>query len=114
MEGMDPVYLLMMGNTKIIHDDYLVKIYDLKGSTSKNRNENVNEDFCKNTYCLKDLNIMNILKKEILIKFHSTEIKGILKRMARDLNVLSKLNLMDYSLLFCISFNPKYVEFYND
>lgn len=32
--------------------------------------------------------------------------------MARDLNVLSKLNLMDYSMLFCISFNPKYVEFY--
>jgi len=114
MEGMDPVYLLLMGNTKKIHNDYVVKIYDLKGSTSKNRNEKVNEDFCKNTYCLKDHNIMNILKTEILVKFNKSETKGILKRMARDLNVLSKLNLMDYSMLLCISFNPKYVELFND
>jgi len=63
MEGMDPVYLLLMGNTKRIDNDYVVKIYDLKGSTSNNRNEKVNEDFCKNTHCLKDHNIMNILKK---------------------------------------------------
>ena len=114
MEGMDPCYLLLMGNTKKIDNDYVVKIYDLKGSTSKNRNEKVNEDWVKNTYCLKDHNLMNILKKEILIKFNQTEIKGVLKRMARDLNVLSKLNLMDYSMLFCISFNPKYVELYQD
>jgi len=63
MEGMDPVYLLLMGNTKMIDNDYVVKIYDLKVSTSNNRNEKVNEDFCKNTHCLKDHNIMNILKK---------------------------------------------------
>lgn len=109
---MDPVYLLLMGNTKRIQNEYIVKLYDLKGSTSDNRNEKVNENFVKNTYCLKDINIMNTLKNEILVKFHNSEIKGILKRMARDLNVLSKLNLMDYSLLFCISFNPKFVELY--
>ena len=34
--------------------------------------------------------------------------------MARDLNILSKLNLMDYSLLFCVSFNPNYVKKYPD
>lgn len=52
-----------MGNTKRISNDYVVKIYDLKGSTSKNRNEKVNEDWVKNTFVLKDHNIMNILKK---------------------------------------------------
>jgi hypothetical protein len=34
MEDLDPVYLILMGNTKRIGDDYIKKIYDLKGSLS--------------------------------------------------------------------------------
>jgi hypothetical protein len=32
MEDLDPVYLILMGNTKKIPDEYVRKIYDLKGS----------------------------------------------------------------------------------
>jgi len=33
--------------------------------------------------------------------------------MGLDICLLNKFNLMDYSLLFCIEYNPRYVEMYS-
>lgn len=35
MEDQEPVYLILMGNSKKCDNDFIKKIYDLKGSISK-------------------------------------------------------------------------------
>lgn len=132
MEGLDPVYLILMGNTKRIHNDFIKKIYDLKGSLSgrevlcpgcdkktkcllgKGRGtENDHhpfEAFFKNTACLKDINFLNLHKDEVVMKFHRATAKRVAKQLMRDVVLLSNFGLMDYSLLFVVSFNPKYVQ----
>ena len=50
---MDPVYLIIMGNTKQIPNKYIKKIYDLKGSMVK-RIVKGDENTFKHTACLKD------------------------------------------------------------
>jgi len=53
MDDMDPVYLILMGNTKQIDDKYIKKVYDLKGSMIKRIVKGEEKDF-KHTACLKD------------------------------------------------------------
>lgn len=77
MEGMVPVYLLLMGNTKKIDNIYVKKIYDLKGSMSHRLVQGNEADF-KNTDCLKDLNILNIIQEEVLIKFSEEDARTIM------------------------------------
>lgn len=113
MEGMVPVYLLLMGNTKKIDNMYVKKIYDLKGSLAHRLVDGKESDF-KNTECLKDLNLLNIINDEVLMKFSASDAKIIMRKIAQDVGLLSQFNLMDYSLLFCISFNPRYVDKYPD
>ena len=57
MDYMDPVYFILMGNTKQIGNEYIKKLYDLKGSMVK-RIVNGDEADFKNTACLKDQNIL--------------------------------------------------------
>lgn len=136
MEGLDPVYLILMGNSKQIHNDYIKKIYDLKGSLSgrevlcpgcdkrtkclfgKGRgtenDQHPFEQFFKNTSCLKDINFLNLHKDEVVMKFHRATAKRVAKQLMRDVVLLSNFGLMDYSLLFVVSFNPKYVEKHRD
>jgi hypothetical protein len=53
MDYLDPVYLILMGNTKQIENKYIKKMYDLKGSMVKRITKGEEKDF-KNTECLKD------------------------------------------------------------
>ena len=57
MDEMDPVYLILMGNTKQIDDKYIKKVYDLKGSMVKRIVKGEEKEF-KHTACLKDQNIL--------------------------------------------------------
>lgn len=113
MDEMAPVYLLLMGNTKRIDNSYVKKIYDLKGSLDK-RVVKGNEASFKNTECLKDINILNLKEKEVLVKFSPKQRRHIMTKIAQGVGLLSQFNLMDYSLLFCVSFNPRYIEMYPD
>lgn len=53
MDDMDPVYLILMGNTKQIENKYIKKVYDLKGSMVKRIVKGEEASF-KHTACLKD------------------------------------------------------------
>jgi len=48
------------------------------------------------------------------LKFAHEDIDKIFEQMALDLKMLEIYNLMDYSLLFVISFNPAYVNKFKD
>lgn len=108
-----------MGNTKQVKDQYIRKVYDLKGSLA-NREVKIPKDktqehvalfeSCfKNTSCLKDLNLLNFLKHEVFLKFGARQTKEILEKMMKDVVLLSNFGLMDYSLLFVVAFNKDYV-----
>ena len=109
MDNMDPVYFILMGNTKQIDNKYIKKMYDLKGSMVKRIVKGNESDF-KNTACLKDQNIMKFQKDEIFLKFSSHDREEIIHQMAFDASLLSLFNLMDYSLLFVVAYNPRFVE----
>lgn len=109
MDDMNTVYLILMGNTKPIEDKYIKKTYDLKGSMVKRIVKGDEKDF-KNNAVLKDKNILHLQDEEIILKFSEKDKKGIIDRMAKDVSLLSLFNLMDYSLLFTIAYNPNFVE----
>ena len=109
LEGQDPVYLILMGNTKKIPDHCVRRIYDLKGSLVQREVKGKESSF-KNTACLKDINILNLQDQEVILKFDKeTQIK-VMKQMSSDVRLLNRFGLMDYSLLFVIAFNPNYVK----
>ena len=109
MDYMDPVYFILMGNTKQIGNEYIKKLYDLKGSMVK-RIVNGDEADFKNTACLKDQNILKFQKDEILLKFDKKDIEKIVKQMQHDVSLLKFFNLMDYSLLFVAAYNPEFIK----
>jgi len=117
MEMQDPVFLILMGNTKKIDNKYIRKVYDLKGSMIKREvkakeKPTIFEGNFKNTDCLKDLNLKNLLKELVALKFSKNDKDEILEKLRKDVTLLSQFNLMDYSLLFVIAFNPNYVNEY--
>lgn len=42
--------------------------------------------------------------------FQKEDIGKIMKQMALDISLMNQFNLMDYSLLFCVEYNPEYVK----
>lgn len=107
MDDKEPVYLLMMGNTKPCEKVYIKKLFDLKGSMVQRE---TTKDLDKNTMALKDMNLLNLTKNEAFIRMYPEDIHHILDIMAYDISLVSQFNLMDYSLLFTVAFNPLYVE----
>ena len=88
---MDPVYLILMGNTKQIENKYIKKVYDLKGSMVKRivkMKEGKTEKDFKHTACLKDQNILAFQKEEIFLKFQEKDKQKIIDRMEYDLSLL--------------------------
>lgn len=167
LESLDPVYLILMGNTKQIDSEYVRKIYDLKGSlvkreapcpkcdlsigcrgkgqvsksseevarlqkkyeqftifTAQEKTDKVEEELKKNTHgfeeyfkntaCLKDVNLLNLLKQEVVMKMWKDDPKRLASVMAGDVVLLDNFGLMDYSLLLTVAFNPKYVAAHPD
>ena len=88
MELQDPQFLILMGNTKQIDDNYIKKMYDLKGSLEKRVVKGEEKDF-KNTACLKDINILSLVKNENLINFCSEDIQRVMKKIQYDATLLS-------------------------
>jgi hypothetical protein len=72
MEDQDPVYLILMGNSKKCDDDFIKKVYDLKGSMSKRKVFKEKEK--KNTAVLKDKNLLHLKKQEKCILFQTEDI----------------------------------------
>ena len=107
MDDKQPVYVLMMGNTKPCQKQYIKKMFDLKGSMVQRETFH---DLDKNTNALKDLNLLNLSKDEAFLRMYSEDIKQILDMIGKDVSLVSQFNLMDYSLLFTVAFNPLYVE----
>ena len=80
-------------------------MFDLKGSTV-NREVKITKKI-KNTSTLKDLNLQYIKKHQAalnndFIKFSKADLDSINNQLKRDLTMLQKFRLMDYSLLFAI------------
>lgn len=59
MENMEPVNLILMGNTKKSNDKMIEHVFDLKGSYV---NREVKGKNLKNTATLKDVNLIELKK----------------------------------------------------
>ena len=63
MEDMEPVHLILMGNTKKCEDKNIEHVFDLKGSFV---NREVIGKNLKNTATLKDLNLLNLCREKVV------------------------------------------------
>jgi len=109
MEDVEPVHLILMGNTKKSNDKNIVNVFDLKGSFI---HREVKEKNLKPTATLKDINLLEICKKTILLNFRDHDIKEINEIIERDAELLRSHNLMDYSLLFAVEKNEAFMRMY--
>ena len=112
MDEQDPVYLILMGNSKKCEDEYVKKIFDLKGSMVKREVRMEEGKPFKNTAVLKDKNFLQLKKDEKTLLFQEQDIKSLITQIGLDISLLNHFNLMDYSLLFVIEYNPKYVKLF--
>lgn len=71
MEDVEPVSLILMGNTKKSNDKMIEHIFDLKGSFI---NREVKGKDIKNTATLKDINLLNLQKEKIVINLNSSSL----------------------------------------
>ena len=74
MEEVEPVHLILMGNTKRSNDTNIINIFDLKGSFV---HRFVEEKNLKNTSTLKDINLLNACKEKILLRFRKEDQREI-------------------------------------
>lgn len=101
-----PVYLVLMGNTKNTPDKFVKYCFDLKGSmVSREVHGTV-----KNTYCLKDKNVLKLKDKEIFLRFRQDDVRKVRHQIALDVSLLKLYNLMDYSLLLCVQYRKDYIK----
>lgn len=59
MEDIEPISLILMGNTKQSNDKLIEHVFDLKGSIVHREVKNAHK--LKNTATLKDLNLLSLL-----------------------------------------------------
>lgn len=109
MDDQTPVYLILMGNSKQCKDKHIKRIFDLKGSMVK-REVDGDMDAFKNTEVLKDKNFLKLKKKNSCLQFRDQDRSKIIEQLGLDITLLQQFNLMDYSLLFVIEYNPAYAE----
>jgi hypothetical protein len=108
MEEIEPVHLILMGNTKKSNDKLIEHVFDLKGSFI---NREVRGKNLKNTATLKDINLLNICKDKWMLRFTQADILEINHILEKDSMLLRAHNVMDYSLLFAVELNPAYSQF---
>lgn len=65
MEEIEPVHLILMGNTKKSNDKLIEHVFDLKGSFV-NREVKSKGRILKNTATLKDINLLNLCKEKLV------------------------------------------------
>lgn len=109
MEDIAPVSLVLMGNTKNTDDIKIEHVFDLKGSLFNREVKGKNH---KNTATLKDINLLNLCKEKILLRFSRKDQRAIINELERDGRMLERHNIMDYSLLFAIEKNTEFTRRY--
>ncbi|CAI2386238.1 unnamed protein product [Moneuplotes crassus] len=105
-EKLTPVHLILMGNTCTLQGKKLKYMFDLKGSFV-NRETKVGKVH-KPSQTLKDINLLNLKMQENFLKFTKVDADKIMERMKKDVPILKRGNIMDYSLLLAIEENPNY------
>jgi 1-phosphatidylinositol-4-phosphate 5-kinase len=108
MEEIEPVHLILMGNTKKSNDKLIEHVFDLKGSFI---NREVKGKNLKNTATLKDINLLNLCKDKMMLRFNPADIEEINHILEKDSMLLRAHNVMDYSLLLGVENNPAYSMF---
>lgn len=105
-EKLQPVRLILMDNTVALQGKKLQYIFDLKGSFA-NRESKMNKVH-NPSHTLKDINLLNIKMNKNILKFKPDDAQRIIDTINRDVPILEKGNIMDYSLLLAIEDNPDY------
>ena len=107
-EKLVPVHLILMDNTIRLsgEGEKLKYIFDLKGSlvsreTKMKKRHNP-------TSVLKDVNLLEIKRRENILKFFPEDRKTIISNIKKDVIMLRNSGIMDYSLLLAIEENPHY------
>lgn len=72
MDETDPVYLILMGNSKKCENNHIKSIFDLKGSMVKRE---VPGDKHENTSVLKDKNFLKLKGEEKCLMFRKEDMK---------------------------------------
>lgn len=85
MEEIEGVSLVLMGNTKKSDDKLIEHVFDLKGSII---NREVKGKNLKNTATLKDVNLLNLCKEKILLRFRKEDRMTLLEQLELDSRVL--------------------------
>jgi hypothetical protein len=67
MEDIEPVSLILMGNSKQAEDKLIEHVFDLKGSFI---HREVKGKSLKNTATLKDINLLDLCKEKIVNPLH--------------------------------------------
>jgi uncharacterized protein YaaR (DUF327 family) len=65
MEEIEPVHLILMGNSKKANDKLIEHVFDLKGSFIHREVKSMGKKL-KNTATLKDINLLNLCKEKIV------------------------------------------------
>jgi hypothetical protein len=105
-EKLTPVHLILMDSTVQLQGKKLKYMFDLKGSFA-NRETKVGKVH-KPGLTLKDINLLNVKMNDNILKFKPDDAQNIMDVIKRDVPILEKGNIMDYSLLLAIEENPDY------
>ena len=105
----EPVYLILQGNVSQCDDKYIKSRFGLKGSVVNREEKSEN---LPNTHLLLDLNLLQLKAKELVMLFSPEDTEEIMKRIGTDVCLLQAHNLLDYSLLLAVEYNPRYVKMY--
>jgi len=107
-QRLQPVHLILMGNTVKLQGKNLKYMFDLKGSfiNRKTKMKKIHNP----SATLKDVNLIDILKNVNILKFTSEDKQKIISRIKQDVPLLASGNIMDYSLLLAIEENPDYAK----
>ena len=103
---LQPVHLILMANTVNLRGKHLRFMFDLKGSLI-NRESKMKKNHDPGA-TLKDVNLLEVKKKENILKFTPEDKAQIMEMIKRDVPILTSGNIMDYSLLLAIEENPHY------
>lgn len=105
----EPVHLILQGNVNQCDDRNIKKTFDLKGSVV---NREVKSENLPNTHLLLDTNLLQLKAEELVMLFSPEDTEEIMKQIGTDICLLQAHNLVDYSLLLAVEYNPRYVEMY--
>ena len=105
MEDICEVHILLMGNL-FLNVKEKISEFDLKGSII---NREVQMPFTMKD-CLKDVNLIDISKKDKFLRFRRNDMRSICSQILKDITFFAGRRLLDYSLLLITEKNPDFVE----